>query len=159
MAGRPRVPREIKELHGSINVTRDKVETLKGTIVVDMEAPEDLNEWGQAYWTDVFNEFKQVGLITKTDLGAFKMGCKWFGIMCECLDIVDAKGLEVEKNYFDKEGNIIGTEYIENPMLKAAERATKLYLGFCQRFGLTPADRTRIILPEKTNKDEFAEFD
>lgn len=154
--GQPRKPYELKKMQGTLNVTRDKAPDFKGTIVLEMEAPKDLNEWGQAYWVQIFEEVKQFGLITQVDLGAFAAGCKWYGIMCESLDIVDAKGLEIDKHYYDKEGNICGTEQIENPMIRTAERATKLYLSFCQRFGLTPADRTRIsVMPKDNEPDPF----
>ena len=89
-------------------------------------------------------------------MGGFLVPC--LGILqWESMDLVDKEGLRV--NRVDKDGYKIEGIYDENPMIKTAERATKLYLAFCQRFGLTPADRTRINLPEKKEKDEFAEFD
>lgn len=152
-------PYEVKKFHGTLNVTRDKPPVMKGTIILSMEPPADLNEWGIGYWNDIFAEVQRFGLITTIDVGAFRAGCKWYGIMCECLHAVDQKGLEIKKFIYNKDGEVVGSEFIENPMLKAAERATKLYLSFCQRFGLTPVDRTRVEVPPLKEEDKYSKYD
>lgn len=159
MKGRPRTPYEIKELRGTLNTTRDKKPAQISAIVLTMDPPPELNEWGAAYWIEVMNDFGPTGLITKIDLGAFKTCCWWFGKMCEAQDIVDGKGMEIEKNIYNKDGDIVAVESEPNPMLREAERCTKIYAGFCTKFGLTPTDRTRLSVPKQKEGDKFDKFD
>ena len=158
MGGRPRIPRELKELHGSLNATRDKELPIKGTIVIGLEAPSDLNEWGQRYWLDIMEEYQRLGIITKVDVGALHSVCYWFGLMNEAADIVSAKGLEVEVEKVTPKGESY-TVTETNPMIAVADKAFKNYIAMCREFGLTPASRTRISAPDQKDGDKFAEFD
>lgn len=158
MGGRPRIPRELKELHGSLNATRDKELPIKGTIVIGLEAPSDLNEWGQRYWLDIMEEYQRLGIITRVDVGALHSVCYWFGLMNEAADIVSAKGLEVEVEKVTPKGESY-TVTETNPMIAVADKAFKNYIAMCREFGLTPASRTRISAPDQKEGDKFAEFD
>ena len=158
MGGRPRIPRELKELHGSLNVTRDKQLPIKGTIVIGLEAPRDLNEWGKRYWLDIMEEYQRLGIITRVDVGALHSVCYWFGLMNEAADIVSAKGLEVEVEKVTPKGESY-TVTETNPMIAVADKAFKNYIVMCREFGLTPASRTRISAPDQKEGDKFAEFD
>ena len=158
MGGRPRIPRESKELHGSLNATRDKEVPIKGTIVIGLEAPSDLNEWGQRYWLDIMEEYQRLGIITRVDVGALHSVCYWFGLMNEAADIVSAKGLEVEVEKVTPKGESY-TVTETNPMIAVADKAFKNYIAMCREFGLTPASRTRISAPDQKEGDKFAEFD
>ena len=158
MGGRPRIPRELKELHGSLNATRDKEVPIKGTIVIGLEAPSDLNEWGQRYWLDIMEEYQRLGIITRVDVGALHSVCYWFGLMNEAADIVSAKGLEVEVEKVTPKGESY-TVTETNPMIAVADKAFKNYIAMCREFGLTPASRTRISAPDQKDGDKFAEFD
>ena len=158
MGGRPRIPRELKELHGSLNATRDKELPIKGTIVIGLEAPSDLNEWGQRYWLDIMEEYQRLGIITKVDVGALHSVCYCFGLMNEAADIVSAKGLEVEVEKVTPKGESY-TVTETNPMIAVADKAFKNYIAMCREFGLTPASRTRISAPDQKEGDKFAEFD
>lgn len=158
MGGRPRIPRELKELHGSLNATRDKELPIKGTIVIGLEAPSDLNEWGQRYWLDIMEEYQRLGIITRVDVGALHSVCYWFGLMNEAADIVSAKGLEVEVEKVTPKGESY-TVTETNPMIAVADKAFKNYIAMCREFGLTPASRTRISAPDQKDGDKFAEFD
>ena len=158
MGGRPRIPRELKELHGSLNATRDKELPIKGTIVIGLEAPSDLNEWGQRYWLDIMEEYQRLGIITRVDVGALHSVCYWYGLMNEAADIVSAKGLEVEVEKVTPKGESY-TVTETNPMIAVADKAFKNYIAMCREFGLTPASRTRISAPDQKDGDKFAEFD
>lgn len=158
MGGRPRIPRELKELHGSLNATRDKELPIKGTIVIGLEAPSDLNEWGQRYWLDIMEEYQRLGIITRVDVGALHSVCYWYGLMNEAADIVSAKGLEVEVEKVTPKGESY-TVTETNPMIAVADKAFKNYIAMCREFGLTPASRTRISAPDQKEGDKFAEFD
>ena len=158
MGGRPRIPRELKELHGSLNATRDKELPIKGTIVIGLEAPSDLNEWGQRYWLDIMEEYQRLGIITRVDVGALHSVCYWYGLMNEAADIVSAKGLEVEVEKVTPKGESY-TVTETNPMIAVADKAFKNYIAMCREFGLTPASRTRISAPDPKEGDKFGQFD
>ena len=158
MGGRPRIPRELKELHGSLNATRDKELPIKGTIVIGLEAPSDLNEWGQRYWLDIMEEYQRLGIITRVDVGALHSVCYWYGLMNEAADIVSAKGLEVEVEKVTPKGESY-TVTETNPMIAVADKAFKNYVGMCREVGLTPGSGTRISAPDPKEGDKFGQFD
>ena len=151
-------PTALKQLEGTYRKDRAVTNEVQPTIEVGLAPPADLNEWGAKYWTDIMSEYGKIGLITKVDVGALHSVCYWFGLMNEAADIVSAKGLEVQVEKHTQRGDIVMVTET-NPMIAVADKAFKNYIAMCKEFGLTPASRTKISAPTKTDKDEFAEFD
>ena len=150
-------PTALKKLEGTYRKDRGVENEIQPTIEVNLQAPDDLNEWGQKYWIDIMSEYGKLGLITKVDVGALHSVCYWFGLMCEAQDIVSAKGLEVEIERVSAKGErYMNTE--TNPMIAVADKAFKNYLSICREFGLTPASRTKISAPSG-GSDDFTEFE
>lgn len=152
-------PTELKKIEGTYQKCRDKSPTLKPSMEVGLDAPDDLNEWGQKLWTEIFSEYGKVGLITRVDLGSFHSLCSWYGIFREAEDIVRAKGLEVEEEVYNKEGQVVGTKTITNPMIMVMDKAQKNYLAMAKEFGVTPSSRAGLTFEPKENKDDFKDFD
>ena len=157
MANPPK-PTALKRIEGTYRKDRAPKNEVQPTISMDIEAPTDLNEWGQKYWVDIMSEYSKVGLVTKVDIGALHSLCQWYGVFQEALDIVAVKGLEVEIERFSPKGEPFTVRDV-NPMIGVADKAYKNYKMMCVEFGLTPASRTRISAPEKNENDKFAEFD
>jgi P27 family predicted phage terminase small subunit len=157
MSNRPK-PTKLKEIEGTYRKDRAVKNEIQPSIEVSLNAPEDLNEWGQKYWLEIMSEYGKLGLISKVDVGALHSLCYWYGLMNEAADLVSAKGLEVEVERISPKGE---TYFVTetNPMIAVADKAFKNYKSMCVEFGLTPASRTRISAPDKKDKDEFAEFD
>jgi P27 family predicted phage terminase small subunit len=159
MKGRKPIPNEIKQLNGTLRPCRDKSPNLKPSIEVGLQAPEDLNEWGQKLWTEIFTEYGNIGLITRVDLGSFHSLCSWYGIFREAEDIVRFKGLEVEEEIYNKDGQVVGSKTVTNPMIMVMDKAQKNYLAMAREFGVTPSSRAGLTFEAKEKKDDFNDFD
>ena len=154
----PPKPTELKKLEGTYRKDRDKSPNLKPTMEISLEVPDDLNEWGQKLWGEIFSEYGKVGLITRVDLGSFHSLCSWYGIFREAEDIVRAKGLEVEEEVYDKNGQVVGTKIVTNPMIMVMDKAQKNYLAMAKEFGVTPSSRAGLTFEPKKEADPFSDF-
>ena len=154
----PPKPTELKKLEGTYRKDRDKSPNLKPTMEISLEVPDDLNEWGQKLWGEIFSEYGKVGLITRVDLGSFHSLCSWYGIFREAEDIVRAKGLEVEEEVYDKNGQVVGTKTVTNPMIMVMDKAQKNYLAMAKEFGVTPSSRAGLTFEPKKEIDPFSDF-
>ena len=154
----PPKPTELKKLEGTYRKDRDKSPNLKPTMEISLEVPDDLNEWGQKLWGEIFSEYGKVGLITRVDLGSFHSLCSWYGIFREAEDIVRAKGLEVEEEVYDKNGQVVGTKTVTNPMIMVMDKAQKNYLAMAKEFGVTPSSRAGLTFEPKKETDPFSDF-
>ena len=151
-------PTELKKIEGTYQKCRDKSPTLKPSIEVGLQAPDDLNEWGQKLWTEIFSEYGNIGLITRVDLGSFHSLCSWYGIFREAEDLVRAKGLEVEEDVYSAKGELVGTKTITNPMIAVMDKAQKNYLAMAKEFGVTPTSRAALSFEAKKESDPFSDF-
>ena len=157
--GRKSKPTEIKIAEVTFRADRVKKDLIKPSIELNSEPPSELNEWGAQIYRAIMGEYSKIGLISKVDVGSLLILCNEFGTYCEADDIIKAKGLEIEEDVYNKEGEIVGSKTVPNPMLKVRNDAMKNYKTLCVEFGLTPASRTSLNAPpEKTNKP-FSEFD
>ena len=155
----PAKPKALKQIQGTYRKDRDKNIALKPSIEIGLQAPEDLNEWGQKLWTEIFSEYGNIGLITRVDLGSFHSLCSWYGIFREAEDLVRAKGLEVEEDVYSAKGELVGTKTITNPMIAVMDKAQKNYLAMAKEFGVTPSSRAGLTFEKKESADPFSEFD
>jgi P27 family predicted phage terminase small subunit len=155
----PRKPTELKKLEGTYRKDREVQNPIKTTIALTLQEPTELNEWGLSLWRVIIEEFLPLGVVAKVDTGSLLMLCNEFGTYCEADDLIKAQGLEVDEDVYSKDGDLIKTKKVPNPMLKVRNDAYKNYNSMCSKFGITPSDRAGLNAPrEKTNKP-FSEFD
>ena len=160
MRGRKQLPNEIKEAQGTLQKCRVKKDLIQPTIELSSTAPEELNEWGASLYVQIMEEYGKIGLVSRLDTGSLLMLCNEFGTYCEADDIVKAKGLEIQTEILDKDGDPTGRFKTEpNPMLKVRNDSFKNYKTMCTEFGLTPSSRATLSVPKKESADPFSEFD
>lgn len=154
-----RLPNEIKAAQGTLQPCRVKKDLIKPTIELNTQSPEELNEWGANLYNQLTTEYNKIGLISVLDVGSLFLLCNEFGTYCEADDIIKAKGLEVQTEIIDKDGDPTGRYKTEtNPMLKVRNDALKNYKSLCTEFGLTPVSRATISAPQKKETDEIGEL-
>lgn len=154
-----RLPNEIKAAQGTLQPCRVKKDLIKPTIELNTQSPEELNEWGANLYNQLATEYNKIGLISVLDVGSLFLLCNEFGTYCEADDIIKAKGLEVQTEIIDKDGDPTGRYKTEtNPMLKVRNDALKNYKSLCTEFGLTPVSRATISAPPKKETDEIGEL-
>lgn len=160
--GPARKPSVMKELEGKL---RKKPSNPQGGMVDPNEPklaaiqipspPEDFSDRQKLAWLEFAEIIDPMNVCTKADLKAFTILAKSWA-RCEELDqSLRAAGCMVNEKY-DKEGNC---KYTARPELAALATHEKLCLVFMTRFGLTPADRSRVgSLTSQKDAEDFAEF-
>jgi len=143
MSGRPRLPTAQKKVQGTNRKHREnknepKYEALCATIA----PPDYLNSWSKDMWISLLKE-KQ-GIIETVDIFAFEMLCLTFGSWKDC-------AIQINKNpcLLENESHG-GMSTIAQTMFKSFTACEKMM----SRFGLTPADRSRLGLIKEKDKDE-----
>lgn len=156
---RPRKPTAIKELHGTLRKCRENKNEIKPTIALTLTEPQGFNEWARMLWNQITEEYLRIGLISNIDLSSLQALCNEYGIYREASELIRKQGLLIEVNVYSTKGNLTGTRHIANPLLRVSNNAFTNYKSLCNDFGLTPAARNKISIPENKEFDRFAEFD
>jgi len=101
-------------------------------------------------WKRIVPELDSLGLLTVVDRAALVTYCQAW-----------ARWVDAEANV-EQYGSVLKAEksdYIQiSPYVTISKQSALLVKAFCQEFGLTPASRTRIAVPEPPKGDPFEEF-
>lgn len=148
MAGRRPKPTRIKELAGNPGkrpLNKREPQPDQGSPT----RPEWLMTEAKREWNRVTRHLEAMGLLTTADRAALANYCEWW-----------ARWVQAEKAL--KEHGLTFTTpngYVQQrPEVAIAQKAAAICKSFLTEFGLTPASRSRIAVPEKKPADPFAEF-
>jgi P27 family predicted phage terminase small subunit len=86
-----------------------------------------------------------LGLLTELDRGAVAGGCQWWAMYVNAVKDIAENGTTFTMASSGFQG--------PRPSVGVALKSWQQYLGFCARFGLTPADRSRLSVPEKRHDE------
>ena len=112
--------------------------------------PEWLLPEAKREWSRVVPDLLRLGLLAKVDRAALAQYCQWWGRYVEAERILDVKGLvfETETGYL-----------MPRPEVAIAQKASDRCRQFASEFGLTPARRSSMHVPQREDKeDEFTRF-
>jgi len=112
-------------------------------------APRFLNREAQREWRRIVKPLLQLGLYTELDHAALAMYCQAWGRWVEA----ETKVLEEGEVLSSDKGNLY-----QNPWRYVANQSWDQMRKMLATFGLTPADRSRLVVPEPEEKDELAEL-
>jgi len=148
----PRKPKKTKIIHGTFRKDRNPKREPEPEVVSNIpKPPSNLPLQGKKLWKSLAAELVDKGLLTIVDLGALEVCCFNYGLYKEFdksirIWIIDpVTGKRRRRSY---------SEYIEGqnsqtvPGLLAMYKAFSIYKSYLVEFGLTPASRNRIELPE-----------
>lgn len=108
--------------------------------------PAYLNEAERAAWREIVPELDRLGLLTKLDRMSLVALCESWAQMREAAASIKAEGVIIQ-----------GAKGMrKHPAWQIYREALQHYRNLAQSFGLTPADRARLSVPEK---DDGAEDD
>jgi len=137
MKGRKPVPTEVKELRGTARADRMIKDEPEFPIPGRMPSPPaSLREDGEKLWRALGKLLLDVGLFTAGDAIALEMLCIAYDRMIRA-----NRQLETRDEVLLSEN---GFAY-QNPWLQIANKAWDQVKGMLAEFGLTPAERTRVM--------------
>ena len=147
-------PTEIKKLEG--NPGRRPLpdsEPEYAPVMVDAEPPEVLTtEAGRKLWRGLLPALASIGVLQETDLQTMTRYCRTWGRYVEVerlIDDMDSGGHPVHK-YLQTTVNM---NIIQNPLIGVSNRCSDMLLKLEAEMGLTPAARSRIVVPPKKGKE------
>jgi len=146
--GRPAKPTALKELAGNpgkraLNAREPQPRTKRPKM------PTHLTEAAQIEWRRVVRELSAMKLLTSADADALAMYCSTY-------DIWVKSSAELQKN-----GMIEYTEKgypLMSPHITIINQCLRTMKQLLTEFGMTPASRSRIQVPEEKQVDEFDQF-
>jgi len=149
-AGRPRKPTALKELEGNPGKRALNRPEPKPTVRIP-SCPAHLSGEAKKEWRRISKELLAVGLLTVVDRAALAGYCQAWARWVDAEKEISAPGFKTICTT-DK-----GYEHV-NPWVQVSNSALKQMKSFLSEFGLTPASRSRIQVPQEKEEDEFDRF-
>jgi len=151
MRGRTPLPSAIKDLRGNPGKRAlNKHEPKPPAPDRVPYAPRHLNDDAKREWRRIIKVLLSLGLYTEVDYAALAMYCQAWG-----------RWIRAERMVIEKGEVLLSTQtgnYYQNPWFHVANRAWDQMLKMLSRFGLSPADRTRLSVEQPEEQDELAEL-
>jgi P27 family predicted phage terminase small subunit len=138
MAGRNRVPNEVKKLRGTFRNDRAHEEVSTQRPAKVPSPPAGMSEPEKKVWRELARTLHEMGVLAKSDLYQLKMLVEAMVFLQVCKNDISTNGLKLELE--DQHGN---NKIITNPATVAYQQQTKTVNAMMQQFGLTPVSRTK----------------
>lgn len=134
--GRPRKPRELKELHGTFRKDRDNDGRPEYDLIVEVpDCPKYLTTpEAQVIWEDVTDQLIRLGILQRVDLGMLAAYAQELGKYFFYQDWLNRRG----QTYTS------GDKIVARPEVKIARDALQEAKQIAAQFGFTPASREKI---------------
>jgi P27 family predicted phage terminase small subunit len=150
IGGPPRKPTKLKLLSGNPGkrpLPQNEPEPQAGQVT----RPEFLLPEAKREWNRIVPELQRLGLLTIVDRAALAQYCEWWGRWCQAEAILKVNGITYETGR---------GEIKPRPEVQIAFKASNLCRAYMAEFGLTPAARTRVEVPDgKRRGDDIDDFD
>lgn len=155
--GRPRKPRQIKIIHHTFRKDRNPGrEPEPPPVAAVPKPPLGLNRWARQEWKRLAPDLVEQALLTSLDLTTLEIACRLYGLSREAEEAIyhprdpqtGRRGRRTLQQY------LAGRNSQTTPELATARSAWSLYRSYLVEFGLSPASRNRIHLPESKGAGE-----
>lgn len=156
-AGRNPLPTKIKQLQGTARADRVLENEVEYTLVEKVPRPP--KEWPamvRKIWRNVCKQLISKGLLFETDLPAVQAYC----FACYQQTLAQAQLLNPDGGFVVKHRSVTGVvNNVVSPWLKVMESSQRVIDRFGAKFGFSPADKTKIAVPNaKKVFDPFTEI-
>lgn len=148
MRGRKPKPKALKILYGNPG-KRPLLDEPEPPLEIP-EAPDHLDEIARKEWARITELLNQLGLIAQLDMAGVAAYCVCYSRWVDAERRVAKHGIIVLSP--DKKFPM------KSPYLTVAESAMESMRKLLAEFGLTPASRSRIHLPQREDPDSLSEF-
>lgn len=102
----------------------------------------------RAEWQRIVPELRSMGLLTLVDRAALSAYCQAWAELVECTKVLQDEGRVVEEPVVGRDGAHLGERVKAHPIVRMQRDAFARLKAFLAEFGLTPASRSSIKLPE-----------
>ena len=130
---RPRKPSALKILEGTHRKDRDGAADAEPQPTGVPQKPSGLKEHASKLWDDLIPQLTALGVATSVDGPALGEMCQWFDRYIRWGEALDKMGIRAKTHY---------------RLTVQVSMASKRFQSIASRFGLTPADRTKIMVRE-----------
>lgn len=153
MAGRPRKPTHLKLVTGTAQPCRMNRNEPKLPREIP-SPPAHLSDKAKTAWGYVSVLLGDMGVVTRADRLALEGLCESYADLCSAREaLVKRKALTYET--LNQSGSVMHRAFPEVAMIADADRRFQAWLA---KFGLTPADRSRVSAGDAPEVNEFAEL-
>lgn len=164
--GHNRKPRELKVLHGTFRADRNPGNEPDPEKVVDIpKYPTGMNKHARKLWKNLCTELIDLGVLTVVDLPAMEICCVNYGLYKDAHEAVYSEKVKDPETGKLKKIKRSLAEYMKGrnsqtiPEYTAMTKAFETFKSYITEFGLTPASRNRLNLPEKPEEDGMEKLD
>lgn len=153
--GRKKLPTKIKEMQGTLDVSREVENEMQVDLVLQIpQPPELLSEIGKKEWYKVTNQLFNLNMLHNIDLRLIEAYCNEISLYIETEMMLREKGrIQVFKN---PDGTIKHAQAV--PYQKIAKDALNTALKLATQFGLTPVARASISAPTINNNTQINNY-
>jgi len=154
--GPPRHSAEVIRLHGNrAKLSKAELEEreaaeVKAEPVRDVDPPKDLSPHARDCWRLHAPELERLGLLTRLDVGSFRLACE-----CYAMAISSLEAMRYKRSDGENDGRRRGYEVVvkdnahggmlkKHPAFSTFNMAVNTYRAWCSDFGLTPSARVSL---------------
>ena len=127
--------------------------------------PRGLPKRAQRFWKDHAEKLERLGLLTAVDGPAFTLMTLHYAVALEALTIIQ-QGLDLPADEEGRQQSVMAglLQVDENgamrkhPLLQVWRENSTAFRHYAAQFGLTPAARGRLSIPEPTEEDDYEAF-
>ena len=150
MSGRPRKPTHLKLVTGTLQNCRANKEEPTPQRGIPT-APAHLSAFAAAAWPHVSKVLDDMGVLSDADAIALEGLCEAYAELRRARAALQQLGSDTYETV-GKDGNSMRRAYPEVAMMQDADRRLQSWLS---KFGLTPADRSRVSSTKASNDNPF----
>ena len=147
MAGRRPKPTALEKAQGNPG-KRKLNEREPRPAAAELRPPAFLTADAVEEWNRVAPMLARLKVLTEADRLGLGHLCMQAAHALEANGEIADRGILVEEDQFDKQGGVIGTKLKLNPAYRAQADAVKQLRQLLIEFGMTPAARSKVRLPE-----------
>lgn len=149
--GGPAKPTALKLLHGETRPSQVNYNEPQPT-EDEVVPPEGMSDEALKVWYRISDDLIKTGVLQPWDSDAYAEYCEAVVTAREAQAALDEEGEVITTPIVDRNGKVSGHRTAVNPWWKVRREASNAIFAGAARFGLTPADRTRIQVDRGNNK-------
>lgn len=150
--GPPPKPTALKILHGETRPSRlNNAEPIPAAM--EVIPPEDLSEEAIVIWNELADDLIRTGVLKPWDARLYGDYCEAVVSSREAQAHLDEEGEVIDMPIHNRDGKVTAYKPVISPWWKVRREAAEAMLKGAARFGLTPADRSRLQVNQGPPRD------